>query len=203
MTEIRHIVFDVGRVLVHYDPHQAYFELIPDEAERTHFLSEVCSSAWNQEQDRGRGWEEAEAEAISRHPDKADLIRAFRKNWHQMVSHEYPESVAVLRALISRGHDVTLLTNFAADTFREAQRRFPALAETRGATVSGEVRLIKPDPAIYAHHTQSFELAPSATLFFDDSPANIEAARGHGWHAELFTSAEKLRADLHRHGIDY
>ena len=203
MTEIRHIVFDVGKVLVHYDPHQAYFALIPDEAERHVFLSEVCSNAWNQEQDRGRGWEEAEAEAIGRHPDKADLIRAFRKNWHLMVSHEYPESVSVLRALIARGHDVTLLTNFAADTFREAQRRFPALAETRGATVSGEVRLIKPDPAIYEHHTRSFELKPSATLFFDDSAHNVDAARAHGWNAELFTSVEKLRDDLRRYGLDY
>jgi len=203
VSEIRHLVFDVGKVLVHYDPHQGYYELLPDEAERHAFLSEVCSAAWNAEQDRGRAWEEAEAEAIGRHPDKAELIRAFRKNWHLMVSHEYPESVAVLRSLIARGHDVTLLTNFAADTFREAQRRFPALAETRGATVSGEVRLVKPDPAIYEHHTRSFELTPSATLFFDDSPANIEAARAHGWKAELFTSVEKLRADLQGYGIEH
>ena len=203
MSNIRHLVFDVGKVLVHYDPHQAYHELIPNETERQAFLSEVCSTAWNAEQDRGRPWEEAEAEAIGRHPDKADLIRAFRKNWHLMVSHEYPESVVILRARIARGHDVTLLTNFAADTFREAQRRFPALAETRGATVSGEVRLVKPDPAIYEHHTRSFTLLPPATLFFDDSPANIEAARAHGWKAELFTSAEKLRADLQRYGIEH
>lgn len=201
MMDIHHIVFDVGRVLVHYDPHQGYYDLLPDISERTAFLTDVCSSAWNQEQDRGRTWEEAEAEAIARHPDKQDLIRAFRRNWHLMVSHEYPESVAVLRALLARGHDVTLLTNFAADTFREAQRRFPALAETRGATVSGEVKLIKPDPAIYAHHTKSFGLTPSSTLFFDDSPANIEAARSVGWNAELFTSVAKLRDDLERHGI--
>ncbi len=201
MTEIRHIVFDVGRVLVHYDPHQAYRELIPVDAEREAFLRDVCTSAWNIEQDRGRSWEEAEAEAIARHPDKHELIRAFRKNWHLMVSHEYPESIAILRSLIARGHDVTLLTNFASDTFREAQRRFPALAESRGVTVSGEVRLIKPDPAIYEHHTRSFDLTPSATLFFDDSPHNVEAARAHGWKAELFTSAEKLRADLVRYGI--
>ena len=65
MTEIRHIVFDVGKVLVHYDPHQAYHDLIPDAAEREAFLRDVCSSAWNHEQDRGRAWEEAEAEAIA------------------------------------------------------------------------------------------------------------------------------------------
>ena len=201
MTEIRHIVFDGGRVLVHYDPHQAYHHLLPIAAERETFLRDVCSTEWNIEQDRGRSWEDAEAEAIARHPDKHELIRAFRKNWHLMVSHEYPESIAILRGLIANGHDVTLLTNFASDTFREAQRRFPALAESRGVTVSGEVRLIKPDPAIYEHHTRSFAPTPSATLFFDDSPKNIEAARNHGWNAELFTSAAQMRDDLGRYGI--
>jgi 2-haloacid dehalogenase len=203
MTEIRHIVFDVGKVLVHYDPHQAYYELIPSASEREAFLRDVCSSAWNIEQDRGRSWEDAEAEALARHPDKHELIRAFRKNWHLMVSHEYPESIAIFRTLIANGHDVTLLTNFAKDTFREAQRRFPALAESRGVTVSGEVRLIKPDPAIYEHHTRSFALTPSATLFIDDSPVNIEAARGFGWNAEIFTDVERLRDDFRRYGIAY
>ncbi len=201
MSDIHHIVLDVGRVLVHYDPHQGYFALIPDASARTAFLTDVCSNAWNIEQDRGRSWTDAEAEAIARHPDKADLIRAFRKNWHLMVSHEYPESVAVFRALLGRGHDVTLLTNFAPDTFREAQQRFPILKEGRGVTVSGDIGLIKPDPAIYAHHAKAFDLQPEATLFFDDSPANVEAARAAGWNAELFTSAEKMRADLERYGV--
>jgi 2-haloacid dehalogenase len=203
MTEIRHIVFDVGKVLVHYDPHQAYHELIPSAPEREAFLRDVCSSAWNIEQDRGRSWEEAEAEAIARHPGKHELIRAYRQRWHLMVSHAYDDSVAILKALIAGGQDVTLLTNFASDTFREAQRRFPFLAETRGATVSGEVRLVKPDPAIYAHHAQSFGLVPSATLFFDDSPKNVAAAQGVGWNAEIFTTAERLRADLERRGISF
>lgn len=201
MTEIRHIVFDVGKVLVHYDPHLAYTDLIPDEAARTAFLRDVCSSDWNQEQDRGRSWEEAEAEAIGRHPTMAELIRAFRRNWDRMVSHAYEESVAVLRALVAKGHDVTLLTNFSADTFREARKRFPFLNENRGATVSGEVKLIKPDPAIYAHHTRTFGLVPAATLFFDDSQANVSAARDFGWRAELFTSAEQMRRDLARYGV--
>jgi 2-haloacid dehalogenase len=95
------------------------------------------------------------------------------------------------------------LTNFATDTFREAQRRFPVLAEGRGVTVSGEVRLIKPNPAIYEHHTRSFALTPSATLFIDDSPVNIDAARGVGWNAEIFTDVGKLQDDLGRYGIAY
>jgi 2-haloacid dehalogenase len=201
MTEIRHIVFDVGRVLVHYDPHLAYADLIADPAERESFLGEVCSSEWNIEQDRGRSWEEAEAEAIGRHPHKAELIRAFRKNWHLMVSHAYDESVAVLRSLIAMGHDVTLLTNFAADTFQEAQKRFPFLTESRGVTVSGLVRLLKPDVEIYRRHASDFGLAPDATLFFDDSPKNVEGARKAGWNAEVFTSAEQMRSELRRYGV--
>jgi 2-haloacid dehalogenase len=202
VNDIRHIVLDVGKVLVHYDPHQGYFALIPDPAERTAFLTDVCSNAWNAEQDRGRRWEEAEVEAIARHPDKADLIRAFRKNWHLMVSHEYPESVALFRALLADSRDVTLLTNFASDTFREAQRRFPILKEGRGVTVSGDIGLIKPDPAIFKHHAKTFDLSPESTLFFDDSPANVDAARGTGWNAELFTSAAKMREDLERYGVE-
>ena len=201
MNEIRHIVFDVGRVLIHYDPHLAFAELIADLAEREAFLREVCSHDWNVEQDRGRRWADAEAEAIARHPDKAELIRAFRRRWHMMIPHAYEDTVAILRELVAQGRDVTLLTNFAADTFREAQERFLFLTECRGVTVSGEVRLLKPEPAIYAHHANAFGLEPAATLFFDDSEKNVAAAREAGWSAELFTTPEKMRADLERYGI--
>ncbi len=202
MSQIRHIVLDIGKVLLHYDPHLAFLELIAEEKERTAFLHDVCSQDWNIEQDRGRTWEEAETEAIGRHPDKADLIRAFRARHHMMIPHAYEDTVEVLRALLKRGHDVTLLTNYASDTFRETAERFPFLKETRGVTVSGDVRLIKPDRAIYAHHTETFGLDPEATLFFDDSQANVEAARKAGWHAELFTDAETMREDLNRYGIE-
>ena len=202
MSAIRHIVFDVGKVLVHYDPHLAYRDLIADQREREAFLNDVCSSEWNVEQDRGRSWEAAETEALGRHPDKAELIRAYRKRWHLMVSHAYEDSVAILRGLIARGHDVTLLTNFASDTFREAQERFPFLAESRGVTVSGDVRLLKPDVEIYRRHAKDFALLPAATLFFDDSPANIEGARKAGWNAEIFTGAAQMRADLKRYGVE-
>ena len=201
MSDIRHIVFDIGQVLVHYDPQLAYAELIPDAEARTAFLHEVCSHDWNIEQDRGRPWEEAEAEAIARHPDKAELIRAFRQRHSMMIPYAYDDSVAVLKDLIARGRDVTMLTNFASDTFRETQARFPFLTESRGVTVSGDVGLIKPDARIFAHHTESFGLAAGATLFFDDSPRNVDGARAAGWQAELFVSAAQLRSDLARHGI--
>ncbi|MEX6504857.1 HAD family hydrolase [Jiella sp. M17.18] len=198
---IAHVVFDIGKVLIHYDPHLAFFEILPDAAERAAFLAEVCSHEWNLEQDRGRSWEEAEAEAIARHPDRADEIRAFRTNWAKMVPYAYDDTVAILRELLAAGVDVTMLTNFASDTFREAQGIYPFLTESRGVTVSGDIRLIKPDRAIYDHHVESFGLTPGNTLFIDDSAANVEGARAAGWQAIQFVAPHQLRADLKALGL--
>jgi 2-haloacid dehalogenase len=196
--EIRHVVFDIGKVLIHYDPHIPYARLIPDDAERNWFFANVCTHDWNLEQDRGRDWAEAEALLIAEHPDRTEQIRAFRKYWHEMVSHAY---VAIMETLIAEGHDVTMLTNFAADTFRQARQLFPFLDMPRGVTVSGEIGLIKPDLAIYEKHTNDFGLSPAHTLFIDDAPANVEGARNAGWNSVLFTDPEKLKSDLAAHGI--
>jgi len=203
MTEIRHIVFDIGKVLVHYDPDLPFSRLIPDPEQRRWFFENVCTSEWNIEQDRGRSWEDAEAELLAVHPDHAESIRSFRRHWHEMVPHAYDDSVAVMERLIDDGYDVTLLTNWAADTFVEARSRFPFLEKPRGITVSGEIKAIKPDRAIYDHHAATFELTPAATLFIDDSPKNVEGAKAAGWHAVLFTGAEPLEADLRRLGLTF
>ncbi len=201
MSNIRHIVFDIGKVLIHYDPELPYRRLIENEARRTWFLETVCTGAWNIEQDRGRSWAEAEALLIEEHPEEAELIRAFRAHWHEMVPHAYEDSVAILESLIDGGHDVTMLTNFAADTFAEARTRFPFLNRPRGVTVSAEVRLLKPDRAIYELHATSFDLDPAATLFIDDSEKNVEGARAAGWQAVHFTGADRLARDLRSHGL--
>ncbi len=198
---IEHIVFDIGKVLIHYDPNIPFSRLIPDEAERKWFFENVCTHDWNIEQDRGRTWADAEALLIEAHPDREEHIRAFRKHWHEMVSHAYDDSVAIMESLIADGQDVTMLTNFASDTFREAQVRFPFLTKPRGVTVSGDVGLIKPDIAIYETHTKSFDLNPAATIFIDDSAPNVEGAKAAGWDAVLFTGADKLRADLAARGV--
>ncbi|UUP18813.1 HAD family hydrolase [Nitratireductor thuwali] len=201
MSSVRHIVFDIGKVLIHYDPELPYARLIPDEDERRWFFANVCTHEWNLEQDRGRPWHEAEALLIADHPDRADLIRAFRLNWHEMVVPHYADSVAILEALIEDGHDVTMLTNFAADTFGEAREMFDFLSKPRGVTVSGEIGLIKPDREIYDHHAKAFGLDPAATLFIDDSLKNVEGARAAGWQAVQFTGAGQLKADLEAAGI--
>ena len=201
MTDIRHIVFDIGKVLIHYDPELPYLDLIPDAERRAWFLSEVCTNEWNVEQDRGRTWEDAEALLVERHPGEERLIRAFRQRWHEMVPHAHDETVAIMLGLIDAGYDVTLLTNFAADTFAEARRRYDFLDRPRGVTVSGEVRHIKPDAEIFRIHAQTFGLTPAETLFIDDSPKNVEGAHKAGWQAIRFTDAATLEKDLERLGV--
>lgn len=201
MSQIRHIVFDIGRVLIHYDPAIPYAQIIPDPERRQWFFEHVCTSAWNLEQDRGRKWSEAEDLLIAEHPDWSDEIRAFRACWHEMVPHAYDDTVEVFHKVVAAGHDVTLLTNFAADTFSEARRRFDFLNKTRGITVSGEIGLIKPDIEIYDHHAAAFALEPSATLFIDDSEKNVAGAIAAGWQAVHFRDAQALKDDLERLGI--
>ncbi|WP_413814175.1 HAD family hydrolase [Aureimonas sp. Leaf427] len=198
---IDHIVFDIGRVLIHYDPEIPFRRLIPDEAERTRFLSDICTPEWNLEQDRGRRWSEAEDALIADHPGHAENIRAFHRHWHEMTPYAYDESVDVFRGLIAGGRDVTLLTNFSTETYRLARRLYPFLDEARGVTVSGEIGLIKPDRAIYDRHVRSFGLDPAKTLFFDDSARNVEGARAAGWQAELVAEPADLLRGLARHGI--
>lgn len=196
MTEINHVVFDIGKVLINYDPEIPFRRLIPDDADRAHFFANICTHEWNLEQDRGRTWSQAEALLIAQHPQHEANIRGFRKHWHEMVYSEIAGSVAIMRGLISSGMDVTMLTNFAADTFVQAQEMYPFLKEPRGVTVSGVVGLIKPDAEIYRLHTQTFGLEPGATLFIDDNPDNVKAAQDFGWQAVLFTGVEGLAKDL-------
>ena len=114
---------------------------------------------------------------------------------------ETREWLDAMEALIQQERDVTMLTNFAADTFKEARKLFPFLDMPRGVTVSGEIGLIKPDIAIYEKHTRDFGLSPAHTLFIDDSLPNVEGARLAGWNAVHFTDPEKLKSDLAAHGI--
>lgn len=201
MSKINHIVFDIGRVLLQYDPEIPFRRLIPDEERRRWFFDNVCTAEWNVEQDRGRDWAEAEDILISEHPGEESNIRGFRRYWHEMIPHHIEGSVTIMETLIDRGHDVTMLTNFANDTFVEARERFEFLRRPRGVTVSADVKLLKPDRAIYDHHAETHGLDAAATIFIDDSPKNVDGAKAAGWQAVLFTDAEKMRKDLAERGL--
>jgi HAD superfamily hydrolase (TIGR01509 family) len=202
MTEIRHIVFDLGNVLLRWNPELPYRRLIPDPVVRKRFLADICNGDWLIQTDRGMDWPEAETALIARHPEEAEMIRAFRKHWHEMAPGLVEGSSEILTELLDRGYDVTALTNFAADTFLEVKPRFPILDRFRGVTVSAHAGFAKPDPDIYRHHAEAFGLSPPNVLFFDDTMKNVVAARAAGWHAEQFIDAKGMRADLARYGVD-
>jgi 2-haloacid dehalogenase len=200
-TEIRHIVFDVGKVLVNWERDRPYREIIPDEAERRRFLEEICSMEWHQTLDEGAGIDDAIAELSAKFPHEAERIRTYKSRWLDSIPSAIDGTVEILEALVAQGRDVTALTNFNQDLFRITREAYPFLDLFRGITVSGEQRLVKPDPAIFAHHAEAFGLEPAATLFFDDSPPNVATAEQAGWNAVLFTTPERMREDLGRYGI--
>lgn len=202
MTEpaIRNVVFDLGGVLVDWNPDYLYRKLIPDAAERQHFLTAVCNGPWNALQDRGRSWDDAIAERVALFPQHEALIRAYRSRWIEMIGGPISETVTLLDALHARGTPLYALTNWAADTFVEG-RAFIPLDRFRGWVVSGEVKLAKPEPEIFQHLLAQYALQAEETLFIDDMPYNTAAAAELGFDTVTFTSAAQLRGELVERGL--
>jgi len=192
------VVFDVGQVLIEWDPRHLYRNLFDgDTAAMERFLTEVCTPAWNLTLDAGRPFAEAVAELSQRFPEEAPLIEAYHRRWEEMVPGPVPGTAEIATALKARGLPLYLLTNFSGETLPLVVRRFPdVFAPFDGAVVSGEVGLVKPDERIFRHLLRCFGLTAGACLFIDDSPANVAAARGVGLHAHQFTDAAGLRAEL-------
>lgn len=201
MSDIRHIVFDVGNVLLHWERDRPFRSRIPDDAARHTFLADICTPEWHLALDAGAPVDEAVATLCARHPDHAPMIRAYRDAWLETIPGPVAGTPAILAALVEAGRDVTALTNFNQYLFEVTVEAYPFLRLFRGVTVSGLERMIKPDPAIYARHAEAFSLKPAAILFFDDSPPNVAAARAAGWNAEIFTDAARMRDDLARYGV--
>lgn len=195
------VVFDVGNVLLRWDPRHLYRKLFDDEARMEWFLSTICTSEWNIEQDRGRDWDEAVALLVERHPDHATPIRAFHERWHETVSGVFDDNVALLERLRAAGVPTYCITNFSGPKFIEAQKRFPFLAGFDGAVVSGDERVLKPDPAIYRLLLDRYALEAGACVFIDDSKANAEGARAVGMHAVHYLEPMDLSAELRRLGL--
>lgn len=193
-------VFDIGGVLIDWNPRHLYRKLFDDEAAMERFLTEVCTPAWNLEQDRGRPWDEAVALLAERHPDQADLIRAYDTRWDEMVSGAFDETVTLLERARSRG-PVHAITNFSSAKFRRACERFPFLNGFDVCIVSGDEGLIKPDAAIYELLLERSGLPAEACLFIDDAPHNVEGARAVGMHAVPYVGPAQLARDLEAFGL--
>ena len=191
------VVFDLGGVLVDWNPRYLYRALFDgDEAAMERFLAEVCTPAWNDEQDRGRPWDEACALLVRDHPDKRALIEAWPSRFDETMAGPIPGTVEVLAELRARDVPLYALSNWSAETFPRAQARFPFLAWFRGIVISGALRTAKPDLAIYRHLLDTYGLRAEDTVFIDDAPRNVAAAASLGMQVVQFTDAVALRASL-------
>ncbi len=196
------IVFDIGNVLLRWDPRNLYRSVFDDHVEMEWFLSNVCTPDWNLEQDRGRDWDEAVALLVKDHPKHEPAIRAFHERWPETVSGVFEQNVALLQRLRDAGVPNYCITNFSGPKFILAQQRFPFLAGFDGVIVSGDERLLKPDPAIYRLLLDRYGLEADDCVFIDDSRPNAEAARAVGMEAIHYPSEDiDLAAELRRYGF--
>ena len=195
------VVFDLGGVLIDWNPRYLYRQLFDDEAAMERFLAEVCTPQWNEQQDAGRPWREAVAVLSAQYPQHAALIDAYHTRWPEMLGGAMAPSVAVLDELRARGVRLYALTNWSQETFPLAWERFDFLRGFEGIVVSGSEGLIKPDPAIFQLTIDRFGLVPARTVYIDDSPRNVAAAAAMGMHALHFHDAHALRAALVHGGL--
>ena len=199
---INTVVFDLGGVLIDWNPRHLYRKIFRnDENGMETFLTKVCHSEWNLQQDRGRPWKDAIDEAISRFPEHAPKIRAYRERWGEMLGGSIQGTVEILKELKSDGLKLLALTNWSAATFPIAEKRFAFLEWFDGIVVSGREKLAKPDPAIFKLLIHRYHLEPSRTVFIDDQLYNVEAAEKEGFIAFRFSDPERLRLDLSALGI--
>ena len=201
MTQARptQVIFDLGGVLIDWNPRYLYRRLFAgDEAAMERFLAEVCSPEWNLSLDAGRPFADAVAELSALHPAERARIHAYHERWLEMVAGPIRSTVAVLDELAAAGVPLWALTNWSAETFVLVRDdpTYGFLNHFRTIFVSGELGLIKPDPAIYRHVLAAIGTHPGDCLFIDDAPKNVTAARALGIQAHLFTRAEPLRAEL-------
>ena len=196
VSRVSTVIFDIGNVLIEWDPRHLYRRIFDTPEEIETFLSTICTPAWNLEQDRGRSFAEGVAELVERHPDFEAAIRAFDHRWDEMVPGLVPGTLALIERLEATGAPLYAITNFSAEKFEEARLRFPFFDRFRGTIVSGRERLVKPERPIFELLLARYELRAEACLFIDDSPANIAAARSLGMATHHFTNAQRLEAAL-------
>jgi 2-haloacid dehalogenase len=196
------VVFDLGGVLIDWNPRHLYRRLFAgDEAAMEEFLATICTQAWNEGQDAGRSFAAAAALLKAEHPGKADLIDAWFAGFDEMMAGPIAGTVEILGELRTRRVALYGLTNFSAETYPLAVRRFDFLRWFRGVLVSGEVGMIKPDPEIYRLLCERFAILPADAVYIDDNERNAAAATALGMHGIHFTDPAALRRELAALGL--
>ena len=199
---IKHVIFDLGGVLIDWDPRYLFKKVFDDESEMNFFLSEVCSPAWNIQQDAGRSWQEAIRERTELYPKFENEIRMYYERWTEMLGGVIEGSLQILNELQrKKGADIYALTNWSEETFGYAVERYDFLSSFHGIVVSGIVKKIKPDPDIYFHLANTFNIDLKSSLFIDDNEQNILTAKKLGMHVIHFSTPEQLKQELEQFKI--
>ena len=194
---ISNIIFDLGGVLIDWNPDYMYKKIIQDENQRKWFLENICTSDWNEAQDGGRSINEANELLIKSFPEYKELILAYYARWEEMLNGSIKGTVEILRTLKSQQkHGIYALTNWSAETFPRALELFDFLHWFDGRVVSGEEKTRKPFKEIYDIIISRFDLIPTETVFIDDNLRNIQTAQSLGIISIHFQSPEQLRKEL-------
>ena len=193
---VRAVVFDLGGVLVDWDPRHLYRQVFDDEAEMERFLAEVCTLEWHDAHDRGKPMAASVAALAAEVGEHAPAVLLWAERYLDMVAGPVPGTAEVLTDLQARGVPVYALSNMPVEAWPGLLERFPVLTGLDGAVVSGEEGMAKPDPEIFELLVSRFGLDPATTAFVDDRPVNVEAAERLGFVGVLFMSAEALRRQL-------
>ena len=201
LVHIQTLIFDLGGVLIDWNPRYLYRKLMNSEAEIEHFLANICTLAWNAHQDAGRTFREATAVLQAQHPEHADMIAAYYARWEEMLGGAIGESVKIFREVKRTGLPVYALTNWSAESFPTAQKHFAFLHEFDGVVVSGVEKVAKPDARLFHILLERYKIAPHAAVYIDDSSNNIVTAKSLGLNTIHFQNAEQLRRELAEFGV--
>ncbi len=200
MKEIRNVVFDFGGVLIDWNPRYVYKNVFNDESELDFFLNEVCNHPWNEQQDAGRSFEDGIAELVLQYPQYSKEIKLYHTHWIDMVGGEIKENTALIDELWQE-YLLFGLTNWSTETFPLVHNTYPFFKKLDGIIVSGEEKIVKPDPEIYKRLLLRYEIEAKQSLFIDDNEANIQAARNMGFHTIHYKKGLNLREEMIKIGI--
>lgn len=199
--QITAVVFDLGGVLLDWDPRHLYRRLFADPDEMEDFLARICTPDWHRAHDLGEDVTESCRRLAGQHPRYRDMIMAWVDPGDEMAAGPIGGAVDVLTELRARGVRCLVLSNMEPATFAARLDRFPFMTWFDGYVISGLEGVAKPDPRIFQLLLRRHRLDPAATVFIDDSPANIDAARGQGMAGVRYTSAGELRNQLRSLGL--
>ncbi len=201
---IKNIIFDFGGVLIGWNPKHVFRKVFNTEEEVEWFLNNVCTMEWNEQQDGGKLIADAEKELTQKFPEWEKHIKTYYERWHEMLTGPIYKTVDILQNLErSANYNLFGLTNWSAELFPYAKKHYHFLNGFRDIIVSGEVKLKKPDPAIYHLALSRFNVKGEETIFIDDNLRNIESAERQGIHVIHFSSPNQLRSELSsRFGIN-